>query len=337
MKLLTKISPLSIFLCICTVYLTGFFAHAAYLNKTVYGDGTYYYGWLTLQPSKYSVGPALFWTPAYLLTRNEIVVGFTSVLATIFSLLLLWRLLLKYFSETVSIMAVASIAGASNLLFYGSIDVVNSHALTFFAAVVFLSLLLQKQKSWFSIGAALGLLGLMRTQDLIYTILLLPSITKKNIVLIIAGFLLVFSPQFLAWQHTAGRFWISPYLLHEGFNFFRPHILGVLFGLRNGLYLWTPITLLGTIGLITKKRRMMLLVFLLELYTVASWSTWWQGASYSGRMFVSTLPILAFGIAPIFTWLAHYKWTQFYFLTIVVIPLTLVNASLIISFLLLRP
>ncbi|MCX6794213.1 MAG: glycosyltransferase family 39 protein [Candidatus Gottesmanbacteria bacterium] len=334
MKLLNRISPVSIFLCICVIYVAGFFAHAIYLHKTVYGDGVYYYAWLSLQPSKYSVGPALFWAPAYLLTHNQITVAATSVLATIFSLILLWNLLLKYFSKTVSIMTVAAIAGASNLLFYGSLDVVNSHALTFFAATIFLSLLNSAKKQWFAIGAVLGIAGLMRTQDLLYAILLLPSLTKKNIVLIIAGFLLVFSPQFLAWQRISGKFWINPYLLHEGFNFTKPHILGALFGVQNGLFLWTPVTILGTIGLITKKRFLMLAVFLLELYTVASWSTWWQGASYSGRMFVSTLPILSFGIALIFTRLTHYKWTQAYFLITIVIPLSVTNAVNIIYFLL---
>jgi hypothetical protein len=335
MKLLSRLSPVSIFLCICAVYITGFFAHAAYLHKTVYGDGVYYYAWLTLQPSKYPVGPALFWAPAYALTHSPIAVGLTSVLAVIFSLLLLWNLLQRRFGSTVSIMTVAAIAGASNLLFYGSLDVVNSHALSFFAATIFLSLLFLKKKQWLAIGAALGLLGLMRTQDLLYGILLLPFVTKKNIVLIIAGFLLVFSPQFLAWQRTVGKFWISPYLAGaEGFNFAKPHILGVLFGSQNGLFLWTPITLLGTIGLITKKRFLLLSVFLLELYTVASWSTWWQGASYSGRMFVSTLPILAFGIASIFSWLIRYKWTIPYFLITIVIPLSVINMIFITFFLL---
>jgi hypothetical protein len=334
MKLLARVSPVTIFLCICAVYIAGFFAHAAYLHKTVYGDGTFYYAWLTLQPSKYSVGPAIFWAPVYLLTHNQVAVGATSVFAAIFSLLLLWKLLLKYFSRTVSIMTTAAIAGTSNLLFYGSLDAVNSHAVSFFAAVVFLTLLFQRQKSWFAIGAALGFLGLIRPQDLAYGVLIIPLLKRNNIIKIFSGALITFTPQFVAWQSTSGKFWISPYFAHEGFNFLRPNILGVLFGLQNGLFLRTPITMLGLVGLITKKRFLMLSVFLLELFVVASWSTWWQGASYSGRMFVSTLPLLSFGIADIFSWLARYKWTQVYFLLAVVIPLSVINAMFIVYFLL---
>jgi len=334
MKLLQRVSPVTIFLSICAVYAAGFFAHAAYLHKTVYGDGAYYWAWLNLHPSKFPVGPALFWTPAYLLTHNQIVVGFTGVLATLFSLLLLWNLLLKHFSKTVSIMTVAAIAGATNLLFYGSLDAVNSHALTFFAATVFLSLLYSRQKQWFAVGVSLGLLGLMRAQDMLYAILLIPYLTKKNMFPIIAGALLGFFPQLLAWQMTTGKFWVSPYLtVREGFNFLHPHVPGVLFGLRSGLFLWTPITLLATIGLFTKKRFYMLSVFFCELFVVASWSTWWQGASYSGRMFLSSLPLLAFGIAGIFSRLATYRFTQAYYLLTIILPLTVLNITNIIYFL----
>ncbi len=334
MKLLNRISSQSVFLYICAVYIAGFFAHALYLHKTVYGDGIYYYAWLSFQPSKFSVGPALFWAPVYLLTHNQIAVGATSVLASIFALLLLWNLLIRYFNKTVSIMTIAAVAGASNMLFYGSLDVVNSHALSFFTSTVFLSLLYSKQKQWFTIGAALGFLGLMRTQDILYCALLIPFLTKKNILSIIAGFLLVFSPQLLAWQRTSGKFWVNPYLLHEGFDFTRPHIFETLFGLQNGLFLWTPIALLGTIGLIIKKRLLLLSVFLLELFVVASWSTWWQGASYSGRMFVSVLPVLSFGIASIFSMLSRLKFTKSYFLLAIIIPLSVVNILNIIYFLL---
>lgn len=333
MRLLGRISHQSIFLCICAVYLAGFLAHAGYLGKTVYGDGTYYYGWLAMHPSKYSIGPALFWAPAYLLTHNQIVVGATSVLAVLFSLLLLWNLLAKYFGRTVGIMTVVAIAGASNLLFYGSLDVVNSHALTFFAATIFLTLL-TGHRYWFAVGLSLGFLGLMRTQDLLFAVLIIPYVTKKNIFPVLFGTLIGFCPQIVAWYLATGRWFVSPYLTNlEGFNLFRPHILGVLFGIQNGLFLWTPVALIGTIGLIIGKRFWMLVVFILELYVVASWSIWWQGASYSGRMFVSVLPLLAFGVAVLFSRLSKYRFTQSYYLLAIIFPLTVLNTINIIYFL----
>ncbi len=318
---------------IASVYVIGFFTHALYLGKTVYGDGAYYYAWLTLEPSKFSVGPALFWSPVYLLTHNEIAVGAASVLAAIFGLVLLWELLLKKFNPMVSILTIATVAGATNLLFYGSIDAVNSHALSFFAATVFLSLLFAKTKNWFALGVALGLVGLMRTQDLLYGLLLIPYLKKHTIVPIISGFIIMFLPQLIAWQIVSGKFWMSPYLVNEGFNFLQPHLIGVLFNLQNGLFVYTPITILGFAGLLRDRRFLMLAVVLLELYVVASWGTWWQGASYSARMLVSSLPLLSFGIASVFAWLAKGGWKSSYFLYIFIIPLSLLNALMIIYFL----
>lgn len=381
MKLLSRITAQQIFLVITSVYLIGFFGHALYLNKTVYGDGIYYYSWLRSavidhdfnftneyahlgggQPktqlgftgNKYSVGPAILWAPAFMMANQvvrgdgytfpyELAVGITSVLSALFGLVLLWNLLQRYFSSTVSIMTIVAIAGASNLSFYGSIDAVNSHALTFFAATVFLSLILSKTKRWFAIGVALGLLGLIRTQDFLYGLLVLPMIVKdyKKILPVIVGLLITFLPQLIAWQLLYGKFWVSPYLTsNEGFNFLHPQILGVLFGISNGIFLWTPITIFGVAGFLTGRMRAipfrmwMLGVFLLELYAVASWNTWWQGASFSGRMFVSSVPILSFGVASIFSWLTKFRFTQSYFLLTIVGPLTIVNCVSIVYFLL---
>lgn len=336
--------PKHIFLLIACLYIAGFFAHALYLQKTVYGDGVYYYSWLknavvdhtivTPPPgNKYSIGPAILWAPGFLLVHSllrgsgnelpyQLAVGGMSVLYALTGLLLL--------SRFVPMSVIAAIAGASNLLFYGSIDPVNSHALSFFAACVFLSLLYAKEKQWITIGSSLGLIAIIRPQDVLYGILCIPSFARGplaklqgdpllNFRKFAFGFLIVFLPQLLAWYATTGSV-ISPYLTgSERFDFLRPHILSVLLSPLNGLFLWTPIVLLGVLGL---KNKFMLLVIFLELYLVSSWSTWWQGASYSGRMFVSILPLIAFGVA---------RRQLLYFS--VILPLTLLNICLITYFL----
>ncbi len=386
MKLLNRITASQLFLIIASAYIIGFFAHALYLKKTVYGDGVYYYSWLRSvvidhdvrftneyahlgggQPktalgtvgNKYSIGPAILWAPGYIAAHDllrgdgyafpyQLIVGIVSVLSTLFGLVLLWNLLKKYFSGTVAIATTATIAGASNLLFYGSIDAVNSHALTFFTATVYISLLLAKKKHWFATGIFLGLLGLIRTQDVLYAVLLIPVLGKSYFVRsvrnVFIGFFIIFLPQLVAWQLLYGKFWMSPYLTgSEGFNFWHPQIIGVLLSIRSGLFLWTPVTALGVAGFFTGKvkripiRFWMFAVFILELYTVASWSTWWQGASYSGRMFVSSLPIFAFGLASIFSRLSDFTWNQAYFFLTITGPLTIINGVSIIYFLLSLP
>ncbi len=321
-----------ILIAIAALYIAGYAFHAWYLRKTVYGDGSYYYAWLTGSASKFSVGPAIAWAPVYIATRSEFAVGAVSVLAAIFGLTLLYTMLAQSFSPAVSIASVAAVALASNLLFYGSLDAVNSHALSFFAVTVFLAML--RCRRWFAVGATLGVVALMRAQDLAFGILIIPLLTKKTVLPVAAGFLLAFAPQLAAWQLVSGKFWVSPYLVREGFILTRPHILDVLFGRGNGLFLWTPAAMLGAAGLITFKRYAYLIVFLAELFIVATWSTWWQGASYSGRMFVSSLPLLAYGIAHVFSWLETRRFGLLHFFLIIVAPLSLVNAVSILYFLL---
>jgi hypothetical protein len=369
-----------IFLMLFIVYVLGFCAHVVYLKQTVYGDGIYYYSWLrsavvdrdtdftndylrfnATQPvtalavpgNKYSVGPAILWAPWFLWTHTivrgtgyefpyQFIVGLSGVLYAFSGLVFLFFLLNKYFSRTVSLAASIATACATNLLFYGSLDTVNSHAVSFFASVVFLMFLFQNPKRWFLIGCSLGLVALVRTQDIILGLLIIPFLNKKYIHRLFLGSLLAFLPQLVAWQLLYRKFWVSPYLSgSEGFNLLQPHIIGVLFSLQNGLALWTPVVLLGFTGLWIKRDRLplklMSVVFLIQLYLVACWSTWWQGASYSGRMFVSMLPLVAFGLANLFTTLQIRRFRNITLYLSIVVPLCIINLLLIIFFLLTLP
>lgn len=370
--------PTKWLLILALIYIIGFTVHALYLKKTVYGDGIYYYSWLrsavidknsdftneyayfhATQPltlyhipgNKYAVGPALLWFPGFLWLHRlintdgytfpyQFTVGITSVFFVFTALLLLYRLLNERFNRIISIVSILSIAFATNLFFYGSLDTVNSHALSFFTAVLFLIFLVQHKRNWFLIGAILGLVGLMRTQDIVLGFLILPYIKSKELPTFLCGLFLGFLPQLLAWNSLYGTFWISPYLTGtEGFRFKPNHIFDVLFAPTNGLFLWTPITLIGVIGLLIKTNRtnklyhLFFVVFLMELLITASWSSWLQGASYSGRMFVSTLPLLTFGVANFYHWLSRYRFGVMQFLLIFVIPLSTINVFLILFFL----
>jgi len=305
---------------------------------------------LRLPGNKYSIGPAILWSPGFLWVNTiihgtgyefpyQLVAGLASVLYCIFALVLLYRLLDAHFGRDSSVAAVIGIAGTTNLFFYGSLDAVNSHAVSFFASVLFLTFLFQKSKNWFLIGCSLALVALVRTQDILLGLLVIPYVSKKHIRLFLFGSILIFLPQLLAWQLLYGKFWMSPYLSNsEGFNFFQPHVLGVLFSLQNGLILWTPIVLLGFAGLWMKRGgfplKFMAIITLLQLYLIACWSTWWQGASYSSRMFVSVLPFIAFGLANLFSFLQHRKFRKLPFYLSVILPLTFINLMFIILFLL---
>lgn len=372
----------STLLFVTLVYLLIFMAHVLILRKTVYGDGIFYYSWVRsividhdlnfaneytyfgvtapitpnrMLGNKHPIGAPLFWLPWYAQAHTvlrgagfelsyQLLTGALSVLAAITGLILLYRLLTQYFSPTASILSVMSIAGASNLLFYGSIDPVNSHAISFFAATVFLSLLLSKNVTPFLTGCALGFCALVRPQDAVFGLLVIPSLKSrgllrlKYIAFLVLGTILVFAPQLLAWYALYGKAFMNPYLSGgESFTWWTPNFFNVLFSPTNGLFLWTPITLVALGGFLfwnDSRRIWFLAVFVAQVVIVGSWSTWWQGASYSGRMFVSLLPVLSFGMASLYKKLGMIGLTWQSILLTIIGPFSIINAILIIRFLL---
>lgn len=367
-----------LFILIFVIYVAGFFLHAYVVQKTVYGDGLYYVAWLrsviidgdinlsndyallgiTQKPTPtglvgniYPIGPALAWAPAYAWTHSiargdgvslpyQLAIGITGVFYAIVGLLLLYRLILYFAPEYVTKLTIGGIAFATNIFFYGSLDTVNSHAVSFLLSTLLLTLWMQQKRSDVVLGMVSGLLALVRPQDALLGLLLLYKTNLRKLLLSTVGFLIVFSLQLIAWQLLYGTFRMSPYLDRGyGFNFLQPQLLAVLFSPNNGLFLWTPLTLLGVIGFFLpgfmrrEYKKYFLFVMLAQLYLVASWSTWWQGASYSGRMFVSILPILAFGMAHLFTFLKRFNLKGRELFLIFVGPLSLINIILVVFFL----
>jgi len=326
----------TVILAILTAYVLGFFAHALAVGKVVYGDGRYYYAWMHtlasdqdldfsneyrelsinepktaagIPANKYSIGTGIFWIPMYVFIHSafpgsswtsfqfQSIIGLTSVFAAIAGLVcMLWYL---HASAYVTSLTLLLIAGATNLAFYGSLDPLNSHAVSFFYASVFVAIISSRRFSSFFAGVMLGLLATVRMQDIVYALLLFPVIRRRNFLHIMAGFALAFTMQLVVWHRMYGSI-VNPYLTGgEGFHLFSMNIFGVLFHAENGLILWTPIIAIGFIGLVFKRNiyKPHILVCVIQLLIVSSWSTWWQGASYSGRMFVSTLPLIAIGIS----------------------------------------
>lgn len=280
---------------------------------------------LHLPANIYPIGSALFWTIPYLLAFGfsfifgysnmfsvlfQIPIGAFVICLSTFGLWLLFKSLEKFFPPSIALLSVLTVFFTTNLLFYGSVDVLNSHPITFFLSCVFLFFWLKRPTlgNAIVIGVAYGLLMLVRPQEILFGILLASSILRKNEKKYIFSFItaaLIFLPQLLLWKVEWGSWYINPYLHAATFNFLKPELVGVLFNTQSGLFLWTPITLLAFIGLFLfakdyKVAIPMILLILLELYIISSWSIWWEGKSYSARMLISSLPFLSFGLAYIY-------------------------------------
>ena len=92
------------------------------------------------------------------------------------------------------------------------------------------------------------------------------------------------------------------------FNWLTPNLFSVLFSGFRGLFIWHPLLLLGIIGLIFSLRQFPLITgslgiaFCLQLYLISSWWSWWQGASFGGRMFSNCTFIFVFGLAALWNY-----------------------------------
>ncbi|AIE75985.1 MULTISPECIES: hypothetical protein [unclassified Synechocystis] len=130
-------------------------------------------------------------------------------------------------------------------------------------------------------------------------------------------------PQLLIYLWQYGGIERIPYLEegqatgHGGsFNWLQPSLWQVLFSGHRGLFVWHPITLLSIVGLIIgwqllpRLNTIFLVTFLAQVYFIAAWWSWWQGASVGGRMFSNCTFLLVFGVAGFWQKLSGYPWQK---------------------------
>jgi len=236
----------------------------------------------------------------------EFAVGLGNIALGVVALFLLFDLGRKYVSEKLSLVGVILLTFGTNYLFYLMYEPVTSHVPSFFLFTLFLWLWKKEKKKFWLLGLSAGLLVAVRTQDVV---LVLPFLVyefwqnkKSGLKLIMATFL-AFLPQLLVWQKMFGQITKIPYLSGGSagsFSLLPTHLWEVLFSPRHGLFLWTPLLLLGLWGIKyfknTRLAKLLLIGFILEVLVTSSWSQWWQGASFGARFFVSSLPLFFLGI-----------------------------------------
>ncbi|MCX7717062.1 MAG: hypothetical protein N2111_01495 [Candidatus Sumerlaeaceae bacterium] len=254
-------------------------------------------------------------------------VGLASAVYAAVGLVLLSDLLARMAGPRRSLLAVSIVWLASPLFFYMLLHPSMSHANSFFAATLLLVLYLggDSLSRWAVMGAVAALMALVRFQDgALLAALAVGEVARfceqrghdqamrswwvgrlRRYGLFGLTAVAVGSLQLLAWQVLQGSALSGPraYMDQGSFGLMIPrYTLEVLFSPRHGLFYWHPGLMIGLVGLVAARgaprvRAMALAAFFAQLWVVASWSHWWAGASFGHRMFVSTLPFLAIGMA----------------------------------------
>ena len=281
---------------------------------------------------------------------------FFLVMASIFYLLIglivLRKILLKYYSDIVTSITIIIITLGTNLLYYATSEAAMSHVFSFclFSLFIYFSILWNDKPSWLisiALGLLLGLISLIRPTNsivigffvlwYIYNLETLKDKVKifiKNFFkLVLIGFFafIIWVPQFLYWKHISGS-WIFYSYGDEGFFFNDPQIINVLFSYRKGWFVYTPIMMLiipGFIVLFRKSRKMFFAPFVfvcINLYLVSSWWCWWYGGSFSMRSLIESYAFLGF---PLAAFVAYILSKKYYFkISYIVLIVLLVMHSL---------
>jgi hypothetical protein len=242
------------------------------------------------------------------------------------AMILIYRLVARYYMR-VALATTILIWLATNIVYYMVGEPSMSHMASLFAVALFLYLWLKwrpisMERHWVLLGFAGGLVAIVRQPDATYLILPLldsllayntfPSWRKSKLIggiCYVGGFALIFSIQMVTWKLLYGNLLLSGYFYGgtQGFSWFSPRVFDMLFSLWRGIYPLHPITIFATVGLAWFYRAdkwlavFLGLGFIVQIYIISAWGT--QGDSFGGRMFISSLPGLALGLAAFIEWI----------------------------------
>ena len=213
-------------------------------------------------------------------------------------------------SRRAAVGALATLTLASPFFYYTFLDPSYTHTISAFVASAFFLFWWRSgpdrgRLAWFGLGLLGGLMGMIRFQDGPLAAVALLDVKKARwrTAFYLPGVALGFLPQLIT-EHVIFGGWlparppdVSSYSVLPG------HYLEVLFSTHNGVLIWAPIFLIGTIGiLLIRDRRLQaaaLLGFVIELAMMGSQADWWGGFAFGPRRFIVLLPVFAVGLTAI--------------------------------------
>lgn len=255
--------------------------------------------------------------------------AFGAILYCLLALLLLRRILLRYFTDRVVAITLLLLCLATNFIQYESVDNGLSHCWIFPLYVLLLYVTIrwhERPKVFWALlaGYIIGLATICRPTEAIA--LFLPFLWnlhtkeasrakwamvkahKQHIIYAVLGGFVGILPQLLYWKAVTGSF---VYDVGSKWVFLNPW-WRVLIGWEKGWMIYTPATILFVAGLFFMKRfpfRKAVLTFcLLNIWIVISWDEWQYGASYAGRALMQSYPVFALPLGAIVSRIDAHKW-----------------------------
>jgi hypothetical protein len=280
--------------------------------------------------------------------QYALVVG--GLIYTFIGLLLLRKILSRYFSQGVAAMTILILVLATNYshhLSYKNLETVNI-LFMLMCWLIWSTIRWHEEyrfKHLWQIGAAITLMALVKPSEvmavlipLFWSVSSIATLKEKIRLLwskrrhLMYAFLIclvIASPQYTYWFIKTGHFIYDSYKNPGvGLDIFSPHILDVVFSFRKGWLIYTPVMILGIIGLVMLFRKNKTLgwsfgiYFMISFYIICSWTEWWYGGAYSCRPVITAYPILAVAIATVLTHLSK-SWMKAGVATFVVLCISM--------------
>ncbi len=259
----------------------------------------------------------------------QFAIAYGALLYFFLALLLLRKILLRYFENKIVTWTLLAMALASNLIQYIAVDGAMSHAFIFplYVLILYFTIRWHDQPSlkWaVLIGLIIGWATICRPTELI--MLFIPLLwnthspetasnkwamvkaNKTHIFGAIAGGFIGILPQLIYWKSATGS-WIHD--VGSKWYFLNP-FFRVLFGFENGWFVYTPIAIFFVAGLFFLTnfpfKKSILTFCLLNIYIIISWADWHYGATYSCRAMTQSYPIFALAFAAFIQYIDQSKW-----------------------------
>lgn len=242
-----------------------------------------------------------------------------SLAYTIAGLFLLFHFLCRYFSRTESLFLTILAFLATPLIYYVYHEPSAVTGTAFFTGSLFFALLSRMWDSlacgrvpiWAALGLTAGVGMMVRWEQVFFplaaglvlayllarSVLSLPSVLRAGVAFS-GGYLLGFAPQVLIWISI----WGSPFTLPQGseMHWTRPFLAETLFSSRNGLFAFTPLSLVAVAGLLIALRRhtaaagLALICLISVIYMNSAYEEWWGATSFGMRRVLGLVaPLMA--------------------------------------------
>lgn len=296
------------------------------------------------QNNPYPIGTGIVWLPSMFLMSffsadrfslvYELGPGITGIILMTAGLYFIEKNLLRYYSKKAVFWTIIVLFLGSNIFYYTALEPALSHQPAFFLISLLLYLSGSKKPlNPFIVGILSGLLSIVRLADVILLIPILLSLKQntKGWIYFSLGFILAASPQLINQSVQYGGVLVNPYLNGQSGTWqVNPfHSLEYLFSPIRGLFIWTPIFVVGIWGLIKLKAKNILFTFAAMWLVTSSWSSY-LSAGFGQRFMFSSYPYLALGIAFLFN--KHKDLERFLYS----IPFIVWNFTLLAGFYILR-